>query len=42
VIAEVFIRRLLESGLARSEDILTYDIKGPVLEHLAVTFRSGR
>ena len=37
VIAEVFIRRLLSSGLARREDILAYDIKGPILERLAAT-----
>jgi pyrroline-5-carboxylate reductase len=38
VIAEVFIRRLLKSGLARPEDILAYDTKGPLLERLACTF----
>jgi len=35
VIAEVFVRRLLGSGLAKPEDILAYDIKGPILERLA-------
>ena len=39
VIAEVFIRRLLKSGLARPEDILAYDTNGPILERLAITFR---
>jgi pyrroline-5-carboxylate reductase len=38
VIAEVFIRRLLKSGLARPEDILAYDTNGPILERLATTF----
>lgn len=38
VIAEVFVRRLLGSGLAKPEDILAYDIKGPILERLAITF----
>jgi pyrroline-5-carboxylate reductase len=37
-IAEVFIRRLLGSGMAKAEDILAYDIKGPILERLASTF----
>jgi pyrroline-5-carboxylate reductase len=37
-IAEVFIRRLLGSGMARAEDILAYDIKGPIPERLAGTF----
>jgi len=39
VIAEVFIRRLLGGGMAKGEDILAYDIKGPILERLAVTFK---
>jgi pyrroline-5-carboxylate reductase len=39
VIAEVFIRRILKSGLARPEDILASDINGPILERLAMTFR---
>ncbi len=39
VIAEVFVRRLLGSGLAKPGDILVYDIKGPILERLAVTFK---
>ncbi len=38
VIAEVFVRRLLGSGLAKAEDILAYDIEGPILERLATTF----
>ena len=38
VIAEVFIRRLLKSGLARPEDILAYDTNGPILDRLAMTF----
>lgn len=38
VIAEVFIRRILKSGLARPEDILAYDINGPILDRLAITF----
>lgn len=39
VIAEVFVRRLLASGLAKPDDILAYDIKGPILERLAKTFK---
>jgi len=39
VIAEVFIRRILKSNLARPEDILASDINGPILERLAITFR---
>ena len=38
VIAEVFVRRLLGSGLAKAEDILAYDIQGPMLERMAITF----
>ena len=38
VIAEVFIRRILKSGLAKPGDILAYDINGPILERLAITF----
>jgi pyrroline-5-carboxylate reductase len=37
-IAEVFIRRLLATGEVRPEDILAYDIKGAILERLAITF----
>jgi pyrroline-5-carboxylate reductase len=39
VIAEVFVRRLLSTGLAKPGDILAYDIKGPILERLATTFK---
>lgn len=39
VIAEVFVRRLLSSGLAKPEDILAYDTNGPILERLATTFK---
>ncbi len=39
VIAEVFVRRLLGSGLAKPEGILVYDINGPILDRLAVTFK---
>jgi pyrroline-5-carboxylate reductase len=38
VIAEVFIRRLLGGGMAKGEDILAYDINGPILDRLAITF----
>jgi pyrroline-5-carboxylate reductase len=38
VIAEVFVRRLLGSGLAKPDEILAYDIKRPILERLATTF----
>ena len=39
VIAEVFIRRILKSSLAKPGDIFAYDINGPILERLAMTFR---
>jgi pyrroline-5-carboxylate reductase len=39
VIAEVFVRRLLGSGLAKPENILAHDINGPILERLAMTFK---
>ena len=35
VIAEVFVRRLLRSGLAEAGSIRAYDINGPILERLA-------
>jgi pyrroline-5-carboxylate reductase len=38
VIAEVLIRRLLGSKVAEPENILAYDITGPILERLAMTF----
>lgn len=38
VIAEIFIRRLLGSGLAKPGDILASDIQAPILERLATTF----
>ena len=38
VIAEVFVRRLLRSGLAEAGSIRAYDINGPILERLATTF----
>ncbi|MFI5338274.1 MAG: pyrroline-5-carboxylate reductase family protein [Candidatus Methylomirabilales bacterium] len=38
VIAEVSVRRLLGSRLAKAEEILAYDIKEAILERLAVTF----
>jgi pyrroline-5-carboxylate reductase len=39
VIAEVFVRRILASGLAKPEDILAHDVNGPILERLATTFK---
>jgi len=39
VIAEVFVRRLLGSKVAEPENIIAYDINGPILERLAVTFK---
>jgi pyrroline-5-carboxylate reductase len=39
VIAEVFVRRLLRSGLAEAGSIRAYDINGPILERLAITFK---
>jgi len=41
VIAEVFIRRLLKSGLNKPEHILAYDIKEPILERLPSPLVSG-
>lgn len=39
VIAEVFVRRLLSSGVAEPNNILAHDINGPILERMATTFR---
>ena len=39
VIAEVFIRRLLGTGEVTPENILAFDIKEPILERLAITFK---
>ncbi len=39
VIGEVFVRRLLSSGVAEPNNILAHDINGPILERMASTFR---
>jgi pyrroline-5-carboxylate reductase len=39
VIAEVFVRRLLGSKLASPENILAYDINGPILERLTLCLK---
>ncbi len=39
VIAEVFVRRLLGTGQVKSADILAFDVKGPILERMATTFK---
>lgn len=39
VIAEVFVRRLLGSGVAEPNNILAHDINRPILERLATTFK---
>jgi pyrroline-5-carboxylate reductase len=33
------VRRLLGTGLVKPEDILAFDVKGPILERLAATFK---
>lgn len=39
VIAEVFVRRLLSSGVAEPNNILAHDINRPILERMATTFQ---
>jgi len=39
VIAEVFVRRLLGTGQVQPEDILVFDVNGPILERMVSTFK---
>jgi pyrroline-5-carboxylate reductase len=39
VIAEVFVRRLLGTGEVKPEGILAFDVKGPILERMAISFK---
>jgi pyrroline-5-carboxylate reductase len=39
VIAEVFVRRLLGTGQVKPEEILAFDVKGPILERMVATFK---